>query len=125
MSKGSSATKSESPRARAAARSPAVVLRSLLDGVAPPRKSAHEGGRWIPALDACYRALALAPADPELHLLLAEIYEARGWAELGSDKLLLLVRLADVTGDPDIRGRACTLGAALYPGEPRLAAVCG
>ena len=78
-----------------------------------------------PALDACYRALALAPADPELHLLLAEIYEARGWAELGSDKLLLLVRLADVTGDPDTRGRACTLGAALYPGEPRLAAVCG
>lgn len=83
-----------------------------------------EAGRWVPALDACYKALTLSPADPDLHLLLAELYEARGWTELSVEKLVLLVRLADLTADRTTRDRACALATTLFPGDARVASIC-
>lgn len=81
-------------------------------------------GQYQAALDACYQALAILPSDPDIHLLLAELYLDRGWRSLASDKLALLGRLAQLTGDGATRARLCYLAAARFPDDPRLAAVC-
>jgi tetratricopeptide (TPR) repeat protein len=76
------------------------------------------------ALDACYMALAIAPADPELHLALAELYLDRGWRGPAADKLLLLGRLVDFARDGTIRERVCELVANRFADDPRLTALC-
>ena len=81
-------------------------------------------GQLHAAIDACYEALAIAPADPEIHLALAELYLERGWRTLSADKLVLLGRLVDLTGNADARTRLCALVAARFADEPRLAAIC-
>ena len=61
------------------------------------------------AMDACYQALAIEPPDPDVHLLLAELYLDRGWRGPAADKLVLLGRLSRLTGDerhPDPAVRA-------------------
>jgi tetratricopeptide (TPR) repeat protein len=87
-------------------------------------RALREGGRLLAALDACYLALAIAPADPELHLILAELYDERGWSSQAADKLVLLARLLELEGDRSTRDRLCQLAAARFPEDPRLAAVC-
>jgi tetratricopeptide (TPR) repeat protein len=87
-------------------------------------RALREGGRLLAALDACYLALAIAPADPELHLILAELYDERGWSSQAADKLVLLARLLELEGDRSTRDRLCQLAAARFPDDPRLAAVC-
>ena len=87
--------------------------------------AAHRAaGALDAALDACYLALGLAPADPELHLALAELYLDRGWRGPAADKILLLGRLVDFTQDGTIRERVCELVATRLPDDPRLAALC-
>ena len=81
-------------------------------------------GQLHAAIDACYEALAIAPADPEIHLALAELYLDRGWRTLSADKLVLLGRLLELTGDGVARARLCALVAARFTDEPRLAAIC-
>jgi tetratricopeptide (TPR) repeat protein len=81
-------------------------------------------GQLHAAMDACYEALAIAPADAEIHLALAELYLDRGWRTLSADKLVLLGRLVDLAGDGAARGRLCSLVAARFADEPRLAAYC-
>ena len=81
-------------------------------------------GQFHAAMDACYQGLAILPSDPDIHLLLAELYLDRGWREPAADKLVLLGRLAQLTGDADTRARLCYLAAARFPDDPRLAAVC-
>lgn len=81
-------------------------------------------GQLHAAMDACYEALAIAPADPEIHLALAEIYLDRGWRTLSADKLVLLGRLIELTGDSAARARLCAMVAARFADEPRLAAIC-
>jgi tetratricopeptide (TPR) repeat protein len=81
-------------------------------------------GQYQAAMDACYQALAIKPADPDVHLLLAELYLDRGWRGPAADKLVLLGRLSLLTGDGMTRGRLCYLAAARFPDDPRLAAVC-
>jgi tetratricopeptide (TPR) repeat protein len=76
------------------------------------------------ALDACYMALAIAPADPELHLALAELYLDRGWRGPAADKILLLGRLVDFARDGTIRERVCALVANRFADDPRLTALC-
>jgi len=75
-------------------------------------------------MDVCYQALAIAPADPDIHLALAELYLERGWRSSAADKLVLLGRLAILSDDAPTRARLCSLAAAKFPDEPRLAAVC-
>ena len=81
-------------------------------------------GQFHAAMDACYQALAILPSDPDIHLLLAELYLDRGWRGPAADKLVLLGRLAQLTGDAATRARLCYLAAARFPDDPRLAAVC-
>ena len=81
-------------------------------------------GQFHAAMDACYQALAILPSDPDIHLLLAELYLDRGWRGPAADKLVLLGRLAQLSGDGATRARLCYLAAARFPDDARLAAVC-
>ena len=94
------------------------------DGLLTAARSHRRAGRSIAAIDALYLALAVAPADVDLHLLLAELYLERGWRAPAVDKLVLLARLAELAGDDDARRRLCALATDRLPGEPRLAELC-
>jgi tetratricopeptide (TPR) repeat protein len=92
----------------------------LLAGAAAHRTAGHIDA----ALDACYLALGLAPAAPELHLTLAELYVERGWRGPAADKLLLLGRLAELGADSDTRERICAIASAELADDARLSAYC-
>lgn len=77
------------------------------------------------ALDTCYQALAVAPADPAIHLALAGLYLDRGWRVPAVDKVILLGRLADLTDDEATHDRLAMLVAERLSDEPRLAARYG
>jgi hypothetical protein len=76
------------------------------------------------ALDAADSALGMAPDDPDLHLVLVELYVARGWRTLAGDKLLLLGRLVELSGDAAVRDRLCAAATRLLPDDSRLAGLC-
>jgi tetratricopeptide (TPR) repeat protein len=80
-------------------------------------------GQLHAAIDACYQALATNPADPGVHLTLAELYIDRGWRTVAADKLVLLTSLFDVEGDRATRDRLCAV-AARIPDDRRLEAIC-
>jgi tetratricopeptide (TPR) repeat protein len=80
-------------------------------------------GQLHAAIDACYQALATNPADPALHLALAELYVDRGWRTAAADKLVLLARLVDLAEDATTRDRLCGIARRL-PDDPRLEAIC-
>ena len=65
-------------------------------------------GQFHAAMDACYQALAIQPSDPDIHLLLAELYLDRGWRGPAADKLVLLGRLSQLTGDGATRAGCAT-----------------
>ncbi len=94
------------------------------DGLVAAAHAHRATGRSTAAIDACYLALAVAPADIDLHLLLAELYIDRGWRAPAIDKLVLLGRLAELVDDPDARTRLCAIAAEHLPDEPRLTALC-
>jgi tetratricopeptide (TPR) repeat protein len=77
------------------------------------------------AMDACYQALAIQPSDPDVHLLLAELYLDRGWRGPAADKLVLLGRLTQLTDDEATRTRLCALAAERFPDDARLTEICG
>jgi tetratricopeptide (TPR) repeat protein len=81
-------------------------------------------GRLNAAMDACYLGLASNPAEPDLHLMLAELYLDRGWRGAATDKLLLLGRLVALTGDEASRARLCAVVTERLPDEPQLTALC-
>jgi tetratricopeptide (TPR) repeat protein len=81
-------------------------------------------GQLNAAMDACYQALAILPSDPDVHLLLAELYLDRGWNGQAADKLVLLGRLMELTGDAATRARLCELAGARFPDDPRFAEMC-
>ncbi len=58
-----------------------------------------EADRPDAALDACYRALALDPTEPSVHLALVRRYRQRGWERLADEKQALLVRLGELAAD--------------------------
>ena len=87
--------------------------------------AAHRSvGRSVAAIDACYLALAIAPDDVDLHLLLAELYLERGWRAPAADKLVLLGRLASLADDGPTRDRICRLASQQLADEPRLTELC-
>jgi tetratricopeptide (TPR) repeat protein len=94
------------------------------DGLLAAARAHRAAGRSIAAIDACYLALAVAPADVDLHLLLAELYLERGWRAPAVDKLVLLGRLAALGDDAETRTRLCAIAGEQLPGEPRLAELC-
>jgi tetratricopeptide (TPR) repeat protein len=81
-------------------------------------------GQFHAAIDACYQALAIAPADPGVHFALAQLYLDRGWRSLAADKLVLIGRLAELTGDTASRARLCDLVVRRFPDDARLTAFC-
>jgi tetratricopeptide (TPR) repeat protein len=82
-------------------------------------------GNLHAALDQCYQALAISPADGGVHLALTELYLDRGWRAPAADKLVLLGRLSDLDGDDLTRARLCTLASERFPDDGRFAAICG
>jgi tetratricopeptide (TPR) repeat protein len=97
---------------------------SAHDGLLAAARAHRRAGRLSAALDACYLAIGLAPSDPDLHLLLAELYLDRGWRGQAVEKLLLLGRLADLDDDAAVRERLCALVTARLGDEPRVADLC-
>ena len=81
-----------------------AALERLLDLAAAHRRDGAIDG----ALDACYRALSVAPDDTGLHLALVELYDERGWAALAAEKLDLVEALVDLVGDAEAVGRVAT-----------------
>ncbi len=81
-------------------------------------------GRPLAAIDACYLALETHPADVGLHLMLAELYLDHGWRPIALEKLRLVARLVELTGDEADRERLCVVIAARVPDEPSLLASC-
>ncbi|MBI2777409.1 MAG: hypothetical protein HYX57_09165 [Chloroflexi bacterium] len=64
----------------------------------------HRGlGQVDAAMDACLALLAATPSDPRLQLEIAAIQVERGWSALASEKVRLLVRLADLEADETLR----------------------
>jgi tetratricopeptide (TPR) repeat protein len=90
-------------------------------GLLAAARAHRRAGRLAAALDACDLAIGIAPADPDLHLLLAELYLDHGWRQLATDKLVLLGRIADLDGDAATRERLRHLVADRLPDEARLA----
>lgn len=82
-------------------------------------------GNLHAALDQCYEVLAVLPADGHVHLALTELYLDRGWRAQAADKLVLLGRLTELSGDDLTHARLCTLAADRFPDDARLQAICG
>ena len=87
------------------------------DGLLAAAAAHRRAGRSFAAIDACYIALAVAPADVDLHVLLTELYLERGWRGPAVDKLLLLGRLADLAEDSGTRERLCAIATDQLPEE--------
>ena len=94
------------------------------DGLLAAAAAHRSVGRSVAAIDACYLALAIAPDDVDLHLLLAELYLERGWRGPATDKLVLLARLASLADDGSTRERICRLAGRQLPDEARLTELC-
>lgn len=85
----------------------------------------RDAGLLEAALDTCYMALEVVPADPVIHLALAALYLDRGWRVSAVDKIILLGRLADLTDDDATRESLAALVGERLRDEPRLAARYG
>ena len=99
-------------------------LAAAHSGLLAAARAHRRAGRLAAAVDACNLAIGLAPADPDIHLLLAEVYLDRGWRTQAADKLLILGRLAELDNDPAVRERICLLAGDRLADEPRIAALC-
>jgi len=97
---------------------------SARDGLLAAAAAHRLAGRSFAAIDACYLALAVAPADVDLHVLLTELYLERGWRGPAVDKLLLLGRLAELADDAATRHRLCAIATDQLPDETRLTQLC-
>ena len=105
----------------AAAAGDAVATRELALAAASGLRAA---GQLHAAIDVCYQALATSPADPGLHLTLAELYLDLGWRTTAADKLVLLARLAELGDDSETRTRLCAVVSARLSDDPRLVSLC-
>lgn len=94
------------------------------DGLLAAARAHRRAGRLSAAVDACYLAIGLAQSDPDLHLLLAELYLDRGWRGQAIEKLLLLGRLADLDDDQAVRDRLSAIVTERLADEPRVAGLC-
>jgi tetratricopeptide (TPR) repeat protein len=99
-------------------------LAAAHDGLLAAARAHRRAGRLSAAVDACYLAIGNAPADPDLHILLAELYLDRGWRGQAIEKLLLLGRLADLDENRAVRDRLCGLVTDRLSDEPRVADLC-
>ncbi len=85
--------------ARAEAAVEAGVPQPAVDALLDLAALHARDGRVDAALDACYSAVSFDPGNVALHLVLVELYDARGWEALAGEKVSLLERLARLDGD--------------------------
>ncbi len=97
---------------------PRVVHRVILDAVVELRR----GGLLDAAVDACQLGLTVAPADPDIHLALAELDLDHGWVAAATEKLILLARFVELTADETTRERVRIIVETRLPGDRRLPA---
>ena len=69
-------------------------------GLVAGARALARANRLRAAVDACHDALAVAPADPEVHRTLAAIYRRRGWERAARTKLRIVERYQRVVDDP-------------------------
>lgn len=105
----------------AAAAGDGIATRELALAAASGHRSA---GQLHAAIDVLYLALATSPADPGLHLTLAELYLDLGWRATAVDKLILLSRLVELGDDGETRTRLCAVVTARLADEPTLVSLC-
>ena len=98
-----------------------TALRSLLVWTA--RAYAREG-RFDAGIDATHRLLQRAPGDVDAHLVLVELYVARSWDSLATEKLKLLDRLAQLNGDEETHQRVCAAASRAFPSDQSLENIC-
>jgi tetratricopeptide (TPR) repeat protein len=72
------------------------------------------------AIDACYRALEVAPGDIDVHLAMAELYLRRGWHEHGVARLELIEHTLRIEEDPAVRARLVGLATEFRSLDPKL-----
>ena len=89
----------------------AIVHQVILDASTAYRRA----GLLDAAIDACQMALAVVPADPEIHLALAELDLDHGWTQAARDKLAILDRFMELTADQPARERIAAFAAARLP----------
>ena len=80
----------------------------------------RRGGLLDAAIDAIQLGLTVAPADPDLHLALAELDLDHGWPMAAADKLVILDRYVELTDNGPARERLRALVDARLPDDPRL-----
>lgn len=97
---------------------PAAAAAAALEAGRAHRAAGHAAA----AFDACLRGLESRPADPDIHLLLAELAIDRGWAGQARDTYRDLLRLAELDGNADIADRVRAVALATLPDDPRFAA---
>jgi hypothetical protein len=68
-------------------------------------------GRLDAALDVCLELLAVAPGDPRVHLAIANLQLDHGWTALATEKIELLLRLTELTGDTQAEADVHALAA--------------
>lgn len=81
-------------------------------------------GRFEAGLDTTHMLLQRDPADVDAHLVLVELYMARGWSQLAAEKLVLLGRLAELNADEKTRQRLCTVASRAFPRDEHLSVLC-
>ena len=86
----------------------------------PPRGH-RAAGQLHAAIDACYQALASSPADPDLHLLLAELYSTAAGGRRPPTSSSCSAGSSTSTDDADdARARCATRRGRALPDDPRL-----
>lgn len=77
---------------------PGVAVERLLRAAAAYRR----GGQLDAAIEACFRALDVAPEDLSAHFTLVRFYRELGWSRLMDDKLAQLGQIIDLDGEVDL-----------------------
>ena len=78
----------------------------------------RDAGRLDAALDIGVNLLSIAPGDPNVHLAIANLQLDRGWTDVATEKLELLVRLTSLTGDTQAEADVHGLAAERLRDDP-------
>lgn len=78
----------------------------------------RDAGRVDAALDVCLNLLSIAPGEPRVHLAIANLQLDRGWTDVATEKLDLLVRLTSLTGDTQAEADVHGLASERLRDEP-------
>ena len=78
----------------------------------------RDAGRIDAALEIALNLLSIAPGDPRVHLVIANLQLDRGWIDVATEKIALLVRLTSLTGDTQAEADVHGLASERLRDEP-------